>query len=128
MKIQKVLTLAAALLFCSLAYAHEFWLEPVKFWLKKDEKARIDLMVGEDYTGEHSNGHKYKILKLDHYGKGGKQDIRSKVDGDSLSRIDVAFATEGTAAGAPRSTEVAVAAPTTKNKTGECFGRSEWRE
>jgi len=42
--------------------------------------------------------------------------------------IDVAFATEGTAAGAPRSTEVAVAAPTTKNKTGECFGRSEWRE
>lgn len=95
MKIQKVLTLAAALLFCSLAYAHEFWLEPVKFWLKKDEKVRIDLMVGEDYTGEHSNGHKYKILKLDHYGKGGKQDIRSKVYGDSLSRIDIAFATEG---------------------------------
>lgn len=95
MKIQKVLTLAAALLFCTLAYAHEFWLEPVKFWLKKDEKVRIDLMVGEDYTGEHSDGHKYKILKLDHYGNGRKQDIRSKVYGDSLSSIDIAFATEG---------------------------------
>nr|WP_295922358.1 DUF4198 domain-containing protein [uncultured Dyadobacter sp.] len=95
MKIQKLLPLTGLLLFGSLVFAHEFWLEPVKFWLKKDEKVRIDLMVGEDYKGDHSNGHKYKILKLDHYGNGRKEDIRSKVYGDSLSSIDIAFATEG---------------------------------
>ncbi|MCE6991140.1 DUF4198 domain-containing protein [Dyadobacter sp. CY323] len=72
-------------MFCSPAFAHEFRLEPVKFWLKKNEKARIDLMVGEDYQGEHSNGHKYKILKLDYYGNGHKQDVSDKVYGDSLS-------------------------------------------
>jgi len=52
-------------------------------------------MVGEDYTGEHSNGHKYQIRKLDHYGNGRQQDVRSKVYGDSLSKIDLTFATEG---------------------------------
>lgn len=83
------------MLFCSLAFAHEFWLEPVKFWLEKNEKVRIDLMVGEDYTGQRSNGHKYKIVKLDHYGEGQKRDIRSKVYGDSLSSIDMSFASEG---------------------------------
>lgn len=95
MKIFKLSLITALLLFCSLAFAHEFWLEPVKFWLAVNEKVRIDLMVGEDYTGEHSNGHKYQILKLDHYAKGQKEDIRSKVYGDSLSSLDMSFATEG---------------------------------
>ena len=95
MKLKNLLSLAGLLLFCSIALAHEFWLEPVKFWLRKNEKVRIDLMVGEDYRGEHSNGHKYKITKLDHYGNGQKRDVRSKVYGDSLSSIDISFATEG---------------------------------
>ncbi|MBE8971219.1 DUF4198 domain-containing protein [Nostocales cyanobacterium LEGE 12452] len=95
MKIRKLLPVTGLMLVCSLTFAHEFWLEPVKFWLVKNEKVRIDLMVGEDYTGEHSNGHKYKILKLDHYGKGQKEDIRNKVYGDSLSSIDMSFTSEG---------------------------------
>ncbi|MCE7073124.1 MULTISPECIES: DUF4198 domain-containing protein [Dyadobacter] len=95
MKIKKLLPLSSLLLFCSLAFAHEFWLEPVKFWLEKNEKVRIDLMVGEDYTGEHSNGHKYKIVKLDHFAQGKKEDIRSQVYGDSLSSLDLSFSTEG---------------------------------
>lgn len=95
MKIKNTLSLATTLLFCSLTYAHEFWLEPVKFRLKKNERVRIDMMVGEDYTGAHSDGHKYKIMKLDHYGNGQKQDVRSKVYGDSLSSIDITFAKEG---------------------------------
>lgn len=95
MKLRKLLALTGFMLVCTLTFAHEFWLEPVKFWLSKNEKVRIDLMVGEDYNGEHSNGHKYKIVKLDHYGKGRKEDIRSKVWGDSLSRIDMSFTSEG---------------------------------
>ena len=95
MNIKKLISVSSLLLLCSVAFAHEFWLEPVKFWLKKNEKIRIDLMVGEDYQGEHSDGHKYKILKLDHYGNNQKQDIRSKVYGDSLSRINLFFSAEG---------------------------------
>jgi uncharacterized GH25 family protein len=95
MKIKKLLPLSSLLLLCSMAFAHEFWLEPIKFWLKKNEKVRIDLMVGEDYKGEHSDGTKYKIVKLDHYGANHRQDIRTKVEGDSLSSIDISFASEG---------------------------------
>jgi uncharacterized GH25 family protein len=95
MKINQLLFLCGLLLLGSITFAHEFWLEPVKFWLQKNEKVRIDLMVGEDYRGEHSNGHKYKILKLDHYGNDQKQDVRSKIYGDSLSSIDISFATGG---------------------------------
>ncbi|TDE17283.1 DUF4198 domain-containing protein [Dyadobacter psychrotolerans] len=95
MKIKRLLSLISLSLLCTLTFAHEFWLEPIKFWLKKNEKVRIELMVGEDYQGTNSNGHKYQVLKLDHYANSKKQDIRNKVSGDSLSSIDIAFAREG---------------------------------
>jgi uncharacterized GH25 family protein len=95
MKNKRLLPLTVLFLFCSLAFAHEFWLEPLKFRLKQNEKVRIDLMVGEDYRGEHSDGHKYTVSKLDHYQKGHKKDIRSKVSGDSLSSINISFEAPG---------------------------------
>ncbi|MCF2488126.1 DUF4198 domain-containing protein [Dyadobacter sp. CY347] len=95
MKIKTLVPLISLFMLCSLAFAHEFWLEPVKFWLKKGEKVRIDLMVGEDYRGEHSNGHKYKILKLDHYSNAEKKDIRNTIYGDSLSSFDISFSSPG---------------------------------
>jgi uncharacterized GH25 family protein len=82
----KLLFFFGLFLLCTLGYAHEFWLEPIKFLLALHEKVRIHLMVGEDYSGEHSNGHKYKIQK---------EDVRSKVYGDSLSRLDLSFSTGG---------------------------------
>lgn len=95
MKINKLLFLFGSLLLCTLGYAHEFWLEPIKFLISLNEKVRINLMVGEDYSGEHSNGHNYKIVKLDHYAVGKKEDVRGKVYGDSLSSFDIAFSTGG---------------------------------
>ena len=95
MKTNRLLTVAGLLLIGSLAYAHEFWLEPTKFLLKKNEQVLINMMVGEDYQGEHSNGHKYKIMKLDHFAANTKKDIRDKVSGDSMSRIVMAFSTSG---------------------------------
>lgn len=94
MKISKLLILPALLL-GTIAYAHEFWLEPARFLLKKDEQTRIDLMVGEDYLGEHSNGQRYKIMKLSHYANKTTEDIRDKIYGDSLSSFDVAFPAAG---------------------------------
>lgn len=96
MKKYKLFLLIAASLFSSLAFAHEFWLEPVKFLLKINEKVSIHMRVGEDYQGDHSNGTKYKITKLDHYSGNQKKDIRSQVYGDSLSTIDLSFPTAGT--------------------------------
>jgi uncharacterized GH25 family protein len=95
MKTKNLLFLIGLILIGSFAFAHEFWLEPTKFWLVKNEKIRIDMLVGEDYTGQHSNGHKYEVFKLDHYAKGRKVDIRNRVYGDSLSSVDMSFSSEG---------------------------------
>ncbi len=53
------------------------------------------MKVGEDYEGDHSNGTKYKLTKLEHYGNGQIKDIRSEVYGDSLSTVDLTFPTSG---------------------------------
>ena len=96
MKTNKLLLLITIFLISSLAFAHEFWLEPVKFLLKINEKVSIHMMVGEDYQGDHSNGTKYKLTKLDLYSGTQKKDIRSQVYGDSLSTVDLSFSTAGT--------------------------------
>jgi uncharacterized GH25 family protein len=95
MKKNKLLTVVSLFLLSSLGYAHEFWLEPTKFLLKINEKITINMMVGEDYQGEHSNGLTYKIVKLDHYSATTKEDMRSRVYGDSLSRVTMPFGTVG---------------------------------
>ncbi len=95
MRTNRLCIVTGLLLLGSLAYAHEFWLEPTKFLLKKNEQFLINMMVGEDYQGEHSNGHKYKILQLDHFAGTTKEDIRAKVTGDSMSRVSLSFATSG---------------------------------
>ncbi|WP_439581911.1 DUF4198 domain-containing protein [Dyadobacter bucti] len=95
MKIKKPFVVISLLLLTTLCYAHEFWLEPLRFILKENEKVTVNLMVGEDYSGEHSNGLKYKITKLDHYAGTTKTDIRKTVYGDSLSRFEIAFAKAG---------------------------------
>ncbi len=92
---KKYITLFLLLLAGTLSFAHEFWLEPLRFLWHKGEMARIELMVGEDYLGEHSNGNKYKILKLDHYAAGKQTDVRSLVAGDSLNVLDLPLTARG---------------------------------
>ncbi|MEO6685856.1 MAG: DUF4198 domain-containing protein [Dyadobacter sp.] len=95
-KHRKPIVLISFMLLATFGYAHEFWLEPMKFMLKENESVSVNLMVGEDYKGEHSNGQKYKIVKLDHYAGNTPTDIRASVKGDSLSSFDIAFAKPGT--------------------------------
>lgn len=96
MKTNRLILLIAAFLITSLSFAHEFWLEPIKFLLKQNEKVSIHMKVGEDYQGDHSNGTKYKLTKLELYSGKTKKDIRGEVYGDSLSTVDLSFANEGT--------------------------------
>ncbi|WP_373512697.1 DUF4198 domain-containing protein [Persicitalea sp.] len=96
MKHNRLVLLIAAFLISSLTFAHEFWLEPIKFLLKQNEKVTIHMKVGEDYQGDHSNGKKYNLTKLELYGNGKKKDIRGDVYGDSLSTVDLTIPAEGT--------------------------------
>jgi hypothetical protein len=50
-----------------VAFAHEFWLSPQKFFYSIRETAHIRFNVGENFTGENWGGNKTKIQQLLHY-------------------------------------------------------------
>ncbi len=91
----KFLFTTPLLLVAGLCLAHEFWLEPMKFWLKANEKTTLNIMVGENYQGEKADGTKFKIVQFKHFGKGIEQDFQQNRSKTDLALVNVAFATEG---------------------------------
>jgi len=88
--------LALSILLCSTTiFAHEFWLQPLRFWLQANQQNSISIFVGEDYTGEYADGRKYKIFKLDHYSAKGKKDFKANVHDSDFSKIKASFRTKG---------------------------------
>lgn len=47
--------------------AHEFWLQPNKYFFNATETATIRFNIGEDFSGENWKGNKNKIQQLLHY-------------------------------------------------------------
>lgn len=71
-----------------IGLAHEFWLQPNKFFYSIREIAKIRLVVGEDFKGENWTGNHEKIKQLLHYTPTGEiLDVSSGISlnlGDSL--------------------------------------------
>ncbi|WP_160714121.1 DUF4198 domain-containing protein [Chitinophaga solisilvae] len=92
----KKLFLATAILCSSvLAFSHEFWLQPLKFILKVNEPAAVNVMVGESYKGERSDGRKYEVLQLKHFSATKEEDLKSALGGPKKSSMTVAFSEPG---------------------------------
>lgn len=71
------------------AFAHEFWLQPNKYYLSKNDKLSVRFLVGENFTGENWKGNRKKVQQLIHYLPDNKQvDISNllseSIEGDSL--------------------------------------------
>jgi uncharacterized GH25 family protein len=92
---KKALLLFSILLIGIWSFAHEFWLEPVKFLLKVNELVTINIVRGEGFLGERSDGTKYKIQLLRHFSAQGEEDYHNKIGGADSSTIKAAFNTEG---------------------------------
>ena len=78
-----VLCLTAALL-----QAHEFWLQPKKYRYNLGEQIKIDLMVGESFTGEYWDLNRHKVEKMQLHRISGVKDLTSSVTkskGNNLS-------------------------------------------
>ena len=91
------LLMAMGLLCCTWLTAHEFWLEPQKFNLKKGEALKLNFRVGENFHGENWNGTRASVESLTLYYNGIKDDLESLIPeeepGDSLN---LQFFDEGT--------------------------------
>lgn len=63
------------ILFVLLAQAHEFWLQPNVFFAETGQTIPIEVMVGEHFNGERSEGKKNRLVQYVHWSSGVRQDL-----------------------------------------------------
>ena len=80
-----------------IAFAHEFWLHPQKFFYTIREVANIRFQVGENFTGENWMGNNDKIQQLLHYTPSGYIiDLSSGLSASKGDSIQLPLREEGT--------------------------------
>jgi hypothetical protein len=93
----KKLLLLFVLTISTVLTAHEFWIEPQKFNLKRGETLKLNLKVGENFQGDNWNGTRASVNSLRLFYNEIEDDlsqlIPDDVAGDSLS---LQFFDEGT--------------------------------
>jgi uncharacterized GH25 family protein len=108
----KKIVLLLFLLTASAITAHEFWLEPQRFYLHKGEMLTLKFLVGEDFTGVNWKGNRSSVERLTLFYNGIQDDlgplIPDTLGGDSLS---LQFFDEGTAMIAYQSTNKSITLP-----------------
>lgn len=90
---------SALLIVCaisSLVSAHEFWLEPDKFYFKIGETARVSFRVGEGFIGEAWKVKPDRIACIGHQADGKVHDLMHMVKDSVTESISVLLAEEGT--------------------------------
>lgn len=76
-------------------FAHEFWLQPLKFWLNIGEGTEVSILVGENYKGDKSDASKYNIQQLKHYSIHGVEDYTAHLSQKDKSVIEASFTSAG---------------------------------
>lgn len=80
----------------SAVFAHEFWLQPSRFFAKIGDKISIQILVGEHFTGERSEGKKNRIIQYRHHTAAGTQNLAAPLTGDTYGDVSVVVKTPGT--------------------------------
>jgi uncharacterized GH25 family protein len=93
---KKIIALTTLLVFAFFAEAHEFWLEPLKFFLNPDENLVINFKVGESFKGEQWNLKKERLEKLELYQGAAVIDLKDKVNEGLKEHLQIPLSAEGT--------------------------------
>jgi uncharacterized GH25 family protein len=89
--------LLAFLLSGIVSVAHEFWLQPGRYFYVIRDIAAISFRVGENFTGENWNGNSAKISQLKHYTPNGELvDISGRLSDKAGDSIALPLQQEGT--------------------------------
>jgi uncharacterized GH25 family protein len=87
----------AALLAVSLfATAHEFWLQPAWFFATPGDIVPIDILVGEGFRGEPSEGKNNRIVIYRHYSATDSIDLTPGLVGKNYGPVSIKFTQPGT--------------------------------
>ncbi len=76
--------------------AHEFWLQPKRFFAAVGDVVPIEIMVGENFIGERSEGKKNRIVQYVHWVADKKEDLAPGLTNDHYGVADVRMQTPGT--------------------------------
>lgn len=79
-----------------LALAHEFWLEPDRFLASVGDTISLRVLVGENFTGEPSEGRKNWIIQYRHHTATGTTNLTPGLAGDTYGNVPVRLTTPGT--------------------------------
>jgi uncharacterized GH25 family protein len=80
----------------TLALAHEFWMQPKKFRYKFGEEVTLDLLVGENFTGEPWDLTKHKVEMMQVVSAYGKRVLTTAVKPTKRNNVTYKLANEGT--------------------------------
>lgn len=92
-KISYVVVLLGSL---GIAFGHEFWLEPTQFFAKVGDQISVRVLVGENFTGERSEGKKNRLIQYLHHTATGIKDLLPTLAGDTYGDVPVPLTTAGT--------------------------------
>jgi uncharacterized GH25 family protein len=94
-RIQRI-TLFFVLLISLVAQAHEFWLQPDKFFYRRGEVLKLNFMVGENFAGERWDLKRHRLVRFDHHaGNDSKGLIEEVVPGEG-NNLELKLEREGT--------------------------------
>lgn len=79
-----------------LAFGHEFWLQPSRFFASVGDKISIQVLVGESFLGERSEGKKNRIIQYSHHTARNTADLAPALAGDTYGDVTVSLTTPGT--------------------------------
>ena len=94
---KKIALIFCLALFClSIAFGHEFWLQPSTFFASVGDKISVQVLVGEGFAGERSEGKKNRLIQYKHHTAGTNTDLAPALTGDTYGDVSVTLTTPGT--------------------------------
>lgn len=92
----RYLSLFALLSLSFWVTAHEFWLHPSTFFAQPGDVVPVDLMVGEGYEPELSEGKNNRVVVYRHYAASDSADLVPGLVGDKYSSVSLKLTKPGT--------------------------------
>ena len=79
-----------------VAFAHEFWLQPSQFFANVGDRIHVQVLVGENFAGERSEGKNNRISQYRHHSTNGIVDLTPALTGGTYGDVSVPLTTPGT--------------------------------
>lgn len=93
---KKIISTITLLAVVTLLQAHEFWLQPAKYFFEPGEKLLVRFMVGENFMGEPWDLKKHRIEKLELHRLASVKNLTDSVKEDEKNTLSVSLKEEGT--------------------------------